>query len=79
LVNFSTSHNFLKEEFGSELKIRVGSCGALVKVVNYKAKVATRVVYRVHIQLDKWKGDPGGYQWPPTFSNYLKTIFWQFW
>jgi len=23
--------------------------------------------------------DPGVYQWPPTFSNSLKTIFWQFW
>ena len=22
---------------------------------------------------------PGGYRWPPTFSNWLKTIFWQFW
>jgi hypothetical protein len=22
--------------------------------------------------------DPGGYQWPPTFSNWLKTTFWQF-
>ena len=22
--------------------------------------------------------DPGGYRWPPTFSNWLKTIFWQF-
>jgi hypothetical protein len=23
--------------------------------------------------------DPGGYRWPPTFSNWLKTVFWQFW
>jgi hypothetical protein len=23
--------------------------------------------------------DPGGYRWPPTFSNLLKTIFSQFW
>jgi hypothetical protein len=23
--------------------------------------------------------DPGGYRWPPTFSIWLKTIFWQFW
>jgi hypothetical protein len=23
--------------------------------------------------------DPGGYRWPPTFSNWLKTIFWQIW
>jgi len=23
--------------------------------------------------------DPGGYRWLPTFSNWLKTIFWQFW
>jgi hypothetical protein len=22
--------------------------------------------------------DPGGYRWPPTYSNWLKTIFWQF-
>jgi hypothetical protein len=21
----------------------------------------------------------GGYQWPPTFSNWIKTFFWQFW
>ena len=20
--------------------------------------------------------DPGGYQWPPTFSNWIKTVFW---
>jgi hypothetical protein len=23
--------------------------------------------------------DPGGYWWPPTFSNWLKIVFWQFW
>jgi hypothetical protein len=23
--------------------------------------------------------DPGGYRWPPTFSDWLKTVFWQFW
>jgi hypothetical protein len=23
--------------------------------------------------------DPGGYRWPPTFSNWPKTCFWQFW
>ena len=23
--------------------------------------------------------DPGGYRWPPTFSKWLKTAFWQFW
>jgi hypothetical protein len=23
--------------------------------------------------------DPGGYRWPPTFSNSLKIVFWQFW
>jgi hypothetical protein len=34
----STSHNFLKKELASELELRVGSCGALVKVVNSKAK-----------------------------------------
>jgi hypothetical protein len=25
------------------------------------------------------KVDPGGYRWPPTFSNWPKTCFWQFW
>jgi hypothetical protein len=25
------------------------------------------------------KGDPGGYRWPPTFSKWLKTVFWPFW
>jgi hypothetical protein len=23
--------------------------------------------------------DPGGYRWPPTFFDWLKTVFWQFW
>ena len=23
--------------------------------------------------------DPGGYRWPPTFSDWLKIVFWQFW
>jgi hypothetical protein len=23
--------------------------------------------------------DPYGYRWPPTLSNRLKTVFWQFW
>jgi hypothetical protein len=27
----------------------------------------------------KGKNDAGGYEWPPTFSNWLKTVFWQFW
>jgi hypothetical protein len=25
------------------------------------------------------ESDPGGYRWPPTFSDWLKTVFWQFW
>jgi hypothetical protein len=25
------------------------------------------------------KSDPGGYWWPPTFSDWLKIVFWQFW
>jgi hypothetical protein len=25
------------------------------------------------------KIDPGGYWWPPTFSDWLKIVFWQFW
>jgi hypothetical protein len=24
------------------------------------------------------RGDPGGYRWPPTFSNWIKTTFSQF-
>jgi hypothetical protein len=27
----------------------------------------------------KKPGDPGGYRWPPTFFDWLKTVFWQFW
>jgi hypothetical protein len=27
---------------------------------------------------EKMDYDLGGYRWPPTFSNWLKTIFWQF-
>jgi hypothetical protein len=27
----------------------------------------------------KFDNDLGGYRWPPTFSNWLKTVFWQFW
>jgi hypothetical protein len=23
--------------------------------------------------------DPGGYRGPPTFSKWLKTVFWPFW
>jgi len=23
--------------------------------------------------------DPGGYWWPHTFFDWLKTVFWQFW
>jgi hypothetical protein len=32
-------------------------------------------------KIDSYGGriDLGGYRWPPTFSNWLKTIFWQFW
>jgi hypothetical protein len=22
--------------------------------------------------------DLGGYRWPPTYSNWLKTVFWKF-
>jgi hypothetical protein len=29
--------------------------------------------------LDDEPFDPGGYWWPPTFSNWLKTALWQFW
>jgi hypothetical protein len=31
------------------------------------------------IEIEEYDNDPGGYRWPPTFSNSLKTIFWQFW
>jgi hypothetical protein len=27
----------------------------------------------------QWIPDLGGYRWPPTFSDWLKSIFWQFW
>jgi hypothetical protein len=55
-VDYGASHNFLKKELESELGLRVGSCGASIKVVNYKAKETTKVASIVHIQLDKWKG-----------------------
>ena len=32
--------------------------------------------------INKWErkvGNLGGYRWPPTFSDWLKTVFWQFW
>jgi hypothetical protein len=25
------------------------------------------------------EGDPGGYRGPPTFSKWLKIVFWPFW
>ena len=25
------------------------------------------------------EADLGGYWWPPTFSDWLKTVLWQFW
>jgi hypothetical protein len=31
------------------------------------------------IAYDHIPSDPGGYRWPPTFSDWVKTIFWQFW
>jgi hypothetical protein len=49
LVDFSASHNFLKKELASELRLRVGLCGASVKVVNSKAKETIGVASTVHI------------------------------
>jgi hypothetical protein len=28
---------------------------------------------------DVFQDDPGGYRGPPTFSKWLKTVFWPFW
>jgi hypothetical protein len=42
------------------------------KWINKEAKVW-------FMEAQKWtQHDPGGYRWPPTYSNWLKTIFWQF-
>jgi hypothetical protein len=39
-----------------------------------------RKKYDVFDTFKKWKDfNIGGYRWPPTFSNWLKTVFWQFW
>jgi hypothetical protein len=35
-------------------------------------------LFPTHVE-EKPKDDPGGYQWPPTFSKWLKMAFWQFW
>lgn len=56
MVDFGASHNVLKKELASELRLRVELCCAFVKLVNSKAKATTRVAFAVHIQLDKWKG-----------------------
>jgi hypothetical protein len=40
------------------------------------------VVFPVHmhaLHTFSCEVDPGGYQWPPTFSDWLKTVFWQIW
>jgi hypothetical protein len=36
------------------------------------------IVSTLH-KLLTFHSDPGGYRWPPTFSDWLKTVFWQFW
>jgi hypothetical protein len=41
------------------------------KVVNLKKLKFNKVTDRIV--------DLGGYRWPPTFSNWLKKSFWQFW
>jgi hypothetical protein len=46
LVESNASYNFLQMELSSELRLRIGSCGASVKVV-------VRVASIFHIQLDK--------------------------
>ena len=57
----------------------------LINFQNWKLKNITLVFpflwchtlfYKI---INKFIVDPDGYQWPPTFSNWLKTVFWQFW
>jgi hypothetical protein len=47
-------------------------------IINLKTRKMTfdSREYRFIVPLDL---DPGGYRWPPTFSKWLKTVFWQFW
>ena len=54
-MDSSASHNFIKKELESELRLRVGTCGASVKEINYKIKESIEVTSIVHILLDKWK------------------------
>jgi hypothetical protein len=41
--------------------------------------IKTLDVHIVKSKNPKAANDPGGYRWPPTFFDWLKTVFWQFW
>jgi hypothetical protein len=49
LVDYSALYNLLKKILESELRLRVGSCGASIKLVNSKDKATTRVSFVAHI------------------------------
>jgi hypothetical protein len=49
LVDFGASHNFLKKELTSELRLRVGSCNSSIKIIDSKANAVFGFALVVHI------------------------------
>jgi hypothetical protein len=88
IVDFNFQEFFMKFSLeGKEIELR-GITGKPSKVIssNGMPKLLKKGHHGVIVQLcsldvqtSKPSIDPGGYRWPPTFSDWLKTVFWQFW
>jgi len=56
----------------------VNFVGILIYVCKWQDYILGRLVDNLALRyLNLARSDPGGYQWPPTYSNWLKTVFWQ--
>jgi hypothetical protein len=54
---------------------KIGNVTYQLELLNYHMRDHHQIF---HIsQFNPCRIDPGGSRWPPTFSNWFKTIFWQ--
>jgi len=71
---------FLQISFSSTLSLRVKHVSLLLTTSSDREFTIHSILYTsVWKPIFEFSVDLDGYRWPPTISNWLKIVFWQFW